>query len=43
MTSSAVRSTTGYDVAATGRADPRGMIEAIRVAVCLVEAGTKAR
>ena len=29
---------TGYDVAGTGRADPRGMIEAIRVAVRLVEA-----
>ena len=31
---------TGYDVAGTGRADPLGMIEAIRVAVKLVKAKT---
>jgi 4-hydroxythreonine-4-phosphate dehydrogenase len=31
---------TGYDVAGTGRADPRGMIEAIRVAVALVKAAS---
>lgn len=30
---------TGYDVAGTGRADPRGMIEAIKVAVKLVPPG----
>jgi 4-hydroxy-L-threonine phosphate dehydrogenase PdxA len=30
---------TGYDVAGTGRADPRGMIEAIHAAVKLVKAG----
>jgi 4-hydroxy-L-threonine phosphate dehydrogenase PdxA len=30
---------TGYDLAGTGRADPRGMIEAIRVAVRLVPPG----
>jgi 4-hydroxythreonine-4-phosphate dehydrogenase len=34
---------TGYDVAGTGRADPRGMIEAIRVAVRLVAADTASR
>ncbi|MEZ4308824.1 MAG: 4-hydroxythreonine-4-phosphate dehydrogenase PdxA [Polyangiaceae bacterium] len=34
---------TGYDVAGTGRADPRGMIEAIEVAVKLVEARAKKR
>lgn len=34
---------TGYDVAGTGRADPLGMIEAIRTAVKLVKAGIARR
>ncbi len=34
---------TGYDVAGTGRADPRGMTEAIRAAVKLVKAGAARR